>query len=499
MYPTMEEVKKIKQENQYQRVPVCKEICSNGFTPIEVMQIVRKVSKQCYLLESAKTSGERGRFSFLGYDPTLELTCGDGILKIRKRENGNEVIITEEVVHPKEKIMELLEEYKSPKILGLPPFTGGFVGYISYEYFKYAEPSLQKKKEATEETMEDIDLMLLNQVIVFDHFRQKIILITGVSLKGESKQLEVEYEKAKEELERMEQLLKSEEKAFFAPLELKEPLKLKFSKEQFEQMVKKVKEWIREGNISQVVLSNPMKAKAKGSLFDSYCTLRALNPSPYMFYFSNDCVEIAGASPETLVKLEDNTLMTFPLAGTRKRGETKEEDERLERELLADEKERAEHNMLVDLGKNDLEKISESGTVLLERYMEVVKYSHVMHISSKISGKLKKEKQVLDIVDAVLPAGTLSGTPKRKACEIIEQLEGEKRGIYGGAIGYFDFAGNADLCIAIRLIYKKDGIVCVQSGAGIVEDSIPENEFWECKNKAQAMIKAIELAREESD
>ncbi|MBS6560781.1 MAG: anthranilate synthase component I family protein [Clostridiales bacterium] len=463
------------------------------------MQIVRKVSKQCYLLESAKASGERGRFSFLGYDPTLELTCGDGILKIRKRENGNEVIITEEVVHPKEKIMELLEEYKSPKILGLPPFTGGFVGYISYEYFKYAEPSLQKKKEATEETMEDTDLMLLNQVIVFDHFRQKIILITGVSLKGESKQLEVEYEKAKEELERMEQLLKSEEKAFFAPLELKEPLKLKFSKEQFEQMVKKVKEWIREGNISQVVLSNPMKAKAKGSLFDSYCTLKALNPSPYMFYFSNDCVEIAGASPETLVKLEDNTLMTFPLAGTRKRGETKEEDERLERELLADEKERAEHNMLVDLGKNDLEKISESGTVLLERYMEVVKYSHVMHISSKISGKLKKEKQVLDIVDAVLPAGTLSGTPKRKACEIIEQLEGEKRGIYGGAIGYFDFAGNADLCIAIRLIYKKDGIVCVQSGAGIVEDSIPENEFWECKNKAQAMIKAIELAREESD
>ena len=324
-------------------------------------------------------------------------------------------------------------------------------------------------------------------------------MIAGVSLKGESKQLEVEYEKAKEELERMEQLLKSEKKAFFAPLELKEPLKLKFSKEQFEQMVKKVKEWIREGNISQVVLSNPMKAKAKGSLFDSYCTLRALNPSPYMFYFSNDCVEIAGASPETLVKLEDNTLMTFPLAGTRKRGETKEEDERLERELLADEKERAEHNMLVDLEKNDLEKISESGTVLLERYMEVVKYSHVMHISSKISGKLKKEKQVLDIVDAVLPAGTLSGTPKRKACEIIEQLEGEKRGIYGGAIGYFDFAGNADLCIAIRLIYKKDGIVCVQSGAGIVEDSIPENEFWECKNKAQAMIKAIELAREESD
>lgn len=199
--------KKIKQENQYQRVPVCKEICLNGFTPIEVMQIVRKVSKQCYLLESAKASGERGRFSFLG----------------------------------------------------LPPFTGGFVGYISYEYFKYAEPSLKKKKEATEETMEDIDLMLLNQVIVFDHFRQKIILITGVSLKGESKQSEVEYEKAKEELERMEKLLKAEEKAFFGPLELKEPLKLKFSKEQFEQMIKKVKEWIREGNISQVVLSNPMK------------------------------------------------------------------------------------------------------------------------------------------------------------------------------------------------------------------------------------------------
>ena len=259
-------------------------------------------------------------------------------------------------------------------------------------------------------------------------------------------------------------------------------------------VVEKAKEYIREGDIFQVVLSNPLTAKAKGSLFDTYRVLRTSNPSPYMFYFSSDDIEVAGASPETLAKLENGTVCTFPLAGTRPRGKTEEEDQRLERELLADEKELAEHNMLVDLGRNDVGKISRPGSVKVDKYMEIQRFSHVMHIGSTVTGTISEEKDALDVVDAILPAGTLSGAPKIRACEIIAELEKEKRGIYGGAVGYLDFAGNVDTCISIRLAYKKNGSVRVQSGAGIVADSIPENEFQECLNKAGAVLQAIKIA-----
>ena len=231
-------------------------------------------------------------------------------------------------------------------------------------------------------------------------------------------------------------------------------------------------------------------------MFDVYRALRTENPSPYMFYFSSDDVEIAGASPETLVKLEDGVLHTFPLAGTRPRGRTEEEDRRLEAELLADEKERAEHNMLVDLGRNDIGRISALGSVKVERYMSIERFSHVMHIGSTVSGRIRPDKDAVDAVDAILPAGTLSGAPKLRACEIIQELEGRKRGVYGGAIGYLDFTGNLDTCIAIRLAYKNNGRICVQSGAGIVADSVPETEYQECINKARAVVKAIHAAQE---
>ena len=231
-------------------------------------------------------------------------------------------------------------------------------------------------------------------------------------------------------------------------------------------------------------------------MFDVYRALRTENPSPYMFYFSSDDVEIAGASPETLVKLEDGVLHTFPLAGTRPRGQTEEEDRRLEQELLADEKERAEHNMLVDLGRNDIGRISALGSVKVERYMSIERFSHVMHIDSTVSGRIRPDRDAVDEVDAILPAGTLSGAPKLRACEIIQELEGRKRGVYGGAIGYLDFTGNLDTCIAIRLAYKKNGRICVQSGAGIVADSVPETEYQECINKARAVVKAIHAAQE---
>ena len=269
-----------------------------------------------------------------------------------------------------------------------------------------------------------------------------------------------------------------------------------FTKEQYCEMVEKAKHHIYEGDIFQIVLSNRLEADFEGSLLNTYRVLRTMNPSPYMFYFSGDSMEIAGASPETLAKLEDGTLQTFPLAGTRRRGKTPEEDKALEEGLLKDPKELAEHNMLVDLGRNDLGKVSKFGSVHVDRYHCVLKYSHVMHIGSTVTSRIADDKDAMDAVDSILPAGTLSGAPKIRACQLINDLENNKRGIYGGAIGYLDFTGNLDTCIAIRIAYKKNGKVFVRSGAGIVADSVPENEYQECLNKAAAVVTALKLAGE---
>lgn len=273
-----------------------------------------------------------------------------------------------------------------------------------------------------------------------------------------------------------------------------EPL---FAKKEFCSMVEQAKHYIKEGDIFQIVLSNRLSAAFAGSLLDTYRILRTLNPSPYMFYFSGTDVEVAGASPETLVKLENGVLHTFPLAGTRSRGKTEAEDLALEHELLQDIKELAEHNMLVDLGRNDLGRISKFGSVQVEKLHSVEKYSHVMHIGSTVRGELREGLDALDAIAAVLPAGTLSGAPKIRACQLIGELENNKRGIYGGAVGYIDFMGNMDTCIAIRIAYKKNGKVFVRSGAGIVADSVPEKEYQECLNKAQAVLKALQLAEGE--
>ena len=271
-----------------------------------------------------------------------------------------------------------------------------------------------------------------------------------------------------------------------------------FDKEEFCSMVEKAKNYIREGDIFQVVLSNRLSAPFEGSLLNTYRVLRTINPSPYMFYFSGTDMEIAGASPETLVRLKNGILHTFPLAGTKPRGKTAEEDRALEEELLADEKELAEHNMLVDLGRNDLGKISRFRTVQVEKFHTIQRFSHVMHIGSTVRGEIREDKDALNAVEAVLPAGTLSGAPKIRACQIIGELEKNRRGIYGGAIGYIDFTGNMDTCIAIRIVYRKNGRVFVRSGAGIVADSVPEKEFEECMNKAGSSLKALELAQEGS-
>ena len=397
--------------------------------------------------------------------------------------------ITETVTHPGKYLRQILEQYKSPKLEGMPPFTGGLVGYFSYDYIKYSEPSLTLDAKE-DEHFKDMDLMLFDKVICFDNYRQKIQLI--VNCKTDN--LETNYHQAQRQLSDMADLILHGEAAEEKPLHLKSEFRPLFSKDAYCEMVQKGKDYIKEGDIFQVVLSNRMEADMEGSLLDTYRVLRTSNPSPYMFYFSSEDVEIAGASPETLVKLENDKLYTFPLAGTRKRGETEAEDQRLEQELLADEKEKAEHNMLVDLGRNDIGKISRIASVEVVKYMEIERFSHVMHIGSTVTGTIREDKDAVDAVDAILPAGTLSGAPKLRACEIINELEDNKRGIYGGAIGYLDFTGNLDTCIAIRLAFAKNGKVYVRSGAGIVADSVPEKEYEECINKAKAVMNALKEA-----
>lgn len=481
--PEFSEVKKIAESGQYNVVPISCEILSDFTTPIETMKILKNVSTHCYMLESAVADEQWGRYTFLGFAPKLEITCIDGKMQI-----GNVKIETE---NPSEHIRQILADYKSPRFAYLPSFTGGLVGYFSYDYLGYSEPSVRCRVEDSE-AFKDVDLMLFDKVIAFDHVRQKIIFIVNMSLHD----IEVGYNKAVLELKQLVELLKKGEKKQEAKGRLMEEVIPLFEKEQFCDMVERAKQYIREGDIFQIVLSNRLSAPFEGSLLNTYRMLRTINPSPYMFYFSGTDVEVAGASPETLVKLENGILHTFPLAGTRPRGKTNEEDRALSQELLADEKELAEHNMLVDLGRNDLGKISRFGTVKVEKFHTIEYFSHVMHIGSTVRGEICKGKDALDAIEAVLPAGTLSGAPKIRACQLIGELENNKRGIYGGAIGYIDFTGNMDTCIAIRIAYKKNGKVFVRSGAGIVADSVPEKEYTECINKARAVVDALKLAEE---
>lgn len=481
--PELQTIRKIADSGEYNILPVSCEILSDICTPIEALKKLKLLSSHCYLLESVADKEKWGRYTFLGFDPKLEIVCSGDRLKI-----GDVTLTTRD---PARNIRQLLAEYKSPRFDDLPTFTGGLVGYFSYDFLKYSEPSVDIETDDSEH-FKDIDLMLFDKVIAFDNFRQKIILIANISLS----EPETGYHKAVHELTQIAELLKNGESAQNVSGHLTGEITPLFDRNAYCEMVEKAKAHIYEGDIFQIVLSNRLSAPFEGSLLNTYRMLRTLNPSPYMFYFSGMDVEIAGASPETLVKLENGVLHTFPLAGTRPRGKTDAEDKALEAELLSDEKELAEHNMLVDLGRNDLGKISKFGSVQLESYMSIERYSHVMHIGSTVRSEIRDEYDALDAVSAVLPAGTLSGAPKIRACQLIAELEQNKRGIYGGAIGYIDFTGNLDTCIAIRIAYKKNGKVFIRSGAGIVADSIPENEYTECINKASAVVKALQESEE---
>ena len=481
--PSLETVKEIAASGKYDILPVSCEILSDICTPIEALKILKNVSTHCYMLESVAEKEKWGRYTFLGFDPKLDITCMDGEIKV-----GNVRVQTD---NPSGYLRQILSEYKSPRFDYLPSFTGGLVGYFSYDYLGYSEPTVRTRVQDTE-GFKDLDLMLFDKVIAFDNFRQKIILMANMSLS----EPEIGYNRAVMELGQLAELLKNGTKKEEPGGHLTGEVTPLFDKETYCEMVEKAKHYIREGDIFQIVLSNRLSAPFEGSLLNAYRILRTMNPSPYMFYFSGTDVEVAGASPETLVKLENGELHTFPLAGTRPRGKTQEEDKALEEELLADKKELAEHNMLVDLGRNDLGKISKFGSVQVEKLHSIERYSHVMHIGSTVRGDIKEGCDAMDAIEAVLPAGTLSGAPKIRACQLIGELENNKRGIYGGAIGYIDFTGNMDTCIAIRIAYKKNGKVFVRSGAGIVADSVPEKEYQECINKAQAVVNALKRAEE---
>ena len=480
--PSCDEIMEL--AKSYNTIPVCKEILADVITPITLLRRIAASKKRFFLLESIEGGEKWGRYSFIGYDPIMRVSCKNAVVTIDH--NGKMKNI--ETKKPLEVLHSILKDYKSPSLKELPPFTGGLVGYFAYSMIGYAEPKLKIKSG----DFNDYDVMLFDKVIAYDHLKQKICVIVNMST---DKILE-NYGKATAEIEKIINLINDS-----SPLpELKGRMKSDFecnvSEKEYCNIVEKTKEYIRDGDIFQAVISRKFTCKYDGSLINAYRVLRTINPSPYMVYLNIDDDEIISTSPETLVRLQNGRLYTFPVAGSRPRGKTDEEDIALERSLLSDEKELSEHNMLVDLGRNDLGRISKYDSVEVTKYMVIHRYSKIMHICSQVESNIRDDCDAMDAIESVLPAGTLSGAPKIRACEIIEEQEALPRDIYGGALGYMDFTGNLDTCIAIRMAYKKGENVYVQAGGGIVADSVPKNEYEESANKAAAVMNAVRNADE---
>lgn len=471
----------------YNVIPVCQEIYSDVVTPIALLRKLAGISKQYYLLESVEGGEKWGRYSFLGFDPLMSVTCKNGMVTMEQ--DGSQKTI--QTNHPFHVLREIQNQYHAPRLQDMPPFTGGFVGYFSYAMIGYTEPKVKIKGGE----FNDLHLMLFDKVIAFDHLKQKICIVVNMK----TDHLTENYRQAVADLEVIAAIIQDSEPLPKMKSEKNVQFTCNMSKETYCNMVERTKEYIRNGDIFQAVLSRQFVTPYRDSLINAYRVLRTTNPSPYMVYMNMGEDEIMSTSPETLVSLKNGRLTTFPVAGSRPRGKTDEEDQEFEKELLADEKELSEHNMLVDLGRNDLGKISEYSSVEVTEYMMIHRYSKIMHICSQVESKIRQELDGYSAIEAVLPAGTLSGAPKIRACQIIEELESEPRGIYGGALGYLDFTGNMDTCIAIRMAVKKNDKVYVQAGGGIVADSIPETEYEESENKAMAVINAICSAGEVDD
>jgi len=470
-YPTLEEIRKHEKDGNL--MPIYREIVADLETPVSAFLKINRGGNS-FLLESVEGGQRLARYSFIGTDPYRMLTT--------KGENK---------IDPLPLIAEELSKYKIVPISGLPRFCGGSVGYLSYETVTRFEelPSPDRDSLGLPESL----FMFVDTMLVFDHVTHKIKVLSHVRLDGD---IEAAYQKAVDRIdtlvERLSQPLPHTKVA--AHHRNSYQLSSNFFKEQFEESVLKIKQYITAGEAIQVVLSQRLAQPTDAAPFEIYRALRTINPSPYMFFLDFTDFYIIGASPEILVRVEDGTVMTRPLAGTRPRGKSPAQDTMLEQELRSDEKERAEHIMLVDLGRNDIGRVSEPGTVEVSDLMDVERYSHVMHLVTHVQGKLRQGLSAFDALQACFPAGTVSGAPKIRAMEIIAELEPEKRGPYAGAVGYFSFSGNMDMAIAIRTMVMKQGIAYVQAGSGIVYDSVPEREYEESMNKARALLKAINQA-----
>ena len=484
-YPNLIEFKRLAKKGNL--IPITREILADLETPVSAFKKLGR-SDYNYLLESVEGEERFARYSFLGDSPFLIFRSRGENIEIREKEKIKRI-----KGKPLNVLKDLLARFKMVEVPGLPRFFGGAVGYLSYELVRFFE----KLPEINPDDLKlpDIYLIFTDTVVVFDHLKHKIKIISNAYINRES--LSNSYQKAIAKIENVVAKLKS---PIIPSLKSSSSKKQKisfssnFSKSSFINKVKRAKEYIKSGDIIQVVISQRFQTKIIVEPFDLYRALRSINPSPYMYYLKFKDLKFVGSSPEILVRLEEGKVTIRPIAGTRPRGKDEREDKSLERELIADEKERAEHIMLVDLGRNDAGRVCRYGSVKVDELMKIERYSHVMHLVSNVSGRIKGNKDQFDLLKASFPAGTVTGAPKIRAMEIIEELESIKRGPYAGAVGYFAFSGNLDACITIRTLIVKGKTAYLQAGAGIVADSIPEKEYAETKNKAKALMEAIKLA-----
>ncbi|HET6465968.1 MAG TPA: anthranilate synthase component I [Nitrospiria bacterium] len=496
-HPSLEEF--IRKSRQGNLIPVYREILADLETPVSAFLKIRD-EHYGYLLESVEGGEKWARYSFLGSRPALVIKGSLEELSLIRPKRVDRVPVKKD---PLETLKEIMADYRPVEVEGVPRFFGGAVGYLGYDMIRSIErlPDLHHDRL----DLPVMYLMVTDTLLIFDNVAQTIKVVSNVHLTGRGRQgsdaARRAYREAVDKIEtiiarlkKTNRIRKDRRRHPWKRSELK--ITSNMSPAAFQKMIRQAKEYIRSGDIFQVVLSQRFETVVRSAAFDIYRALRVINPSPYMYYLQLDGLELVGSSPEVLVRCEDGKIELRPIAGTRPRGRNEEEDQRLERELLSDQKERAEHIMLVDLGRNDVGRVSEVGKVKVEKLMAVERYSHVMHLVSQIEGRLRKDKDIYDVMRASFPAGTVSGAPKIRAMEIIEEAEPTGRGPYAGAVGYFSFSGNMDTCINIRTIVIKDGRAYIQAGAGIVADSDPQREYQETVNKAKAMLAAIEMAQQ---
>jgi anthranilate synthase component 1 len=471
-------------------IPVYQEILADMETPVSAFLKLAGSSENAFLLESVEQGQSVGRYSFLGADPDLVFECRGKQVTLVDRGETRRIEVERS---PLNQLREVLCRYRPVADPDLPPFTGGAVGYLSYDMVRDFERLPEKNPDDI--GAPDAHFMLAHRLVIFDHVQRKMILLTNAHV-AQPRDAELAYERAAAEIEALREKLRRplvrESREASADGEVAP--RSNFTRQRYFDVVERCKEYIRAGDIFQVVPSQRWHMKLPCDPFDIYRALRTTNPSPYMFYLRAGDLHLAGSSPEVLVKLNGETVTVRPIAGTRRRGKTSEEDRALEKELLDDPKERAEHVMLVDLGRNDVGRVARYGTVRVSDFMVIERYSHVMHIVSNVVGQIRPGFDAFDALRACFPAGTLTGAPKIRAMEIIEEMEPQRRGPYGGAMGYVSFNGNLDACITIRTVVVKGDDVYVQAGGGVVADSVPELEFKETENKARGVIRAIEMA-----